>query len=240
MIPRPASCSHGFFLLDLESSLARGRVLLWQSSTEASSAPAAELAVGPRSDHAASAGNGRYVHGIRRLRHRTFTASVSVRPAIDVRAVSTLDAGVKEHSRGRLRLGVRKKGLIQQTLVPRRAFTPSMRVGLRTSELGCRAFSSIDPVHGATNNGNKRGNTRLRSVTAAGPFRIRTGFPVRRPRQAAEPGHPHLVTWWNLIGSDWTVSRREQIIASRQPQAAILAATPSATEIVADLVAFGR
>ena len=85
-----------------------------------------------------------------------------------------------------------------------------MQVGLRTSEQGCRAFSSVGPGHDQTNNGNKRGNTRLRSVTAAGPFRIRTGFPVRRPRQAAEPGHQHLVTCWNLIGSDWTVSRRKR------------------------------
>ncbi len=43
------------------------------------------------------------------------------------------------------------------------------------------------PVLGRTNNGNKRGNTRKHSVTAAGPFRIRTGFPVRRLRQAAWP-----------------------------------------------------
>jgi hypothetical protein len=47
----------------------------------------------------------------------------------------------------------------------------------------------------------KRGNTRKRTVTAAGPFRIRTGFPVRRPRQAAEPGHQHLLlTWLDLSG----------------------------------------
>ena len=43
------------------------------------------------------------------------------------------------------------------------------------------------PAMGRTNNGNKRGNTRKHSVTAAGPFRIHTGFPVRRLRQAAGP-----------------------------------------------------
>jgi hypothetical protein len=85
-----------------------------------------------------------------------------------------------------------------------------MRVGLRTSELGCRAFSSARPNSGRTNNGHQRGNTRDRSVTAAGPFRIHTGFPVRRAWQAAEPGHQHLVTWSNLSGLNWIVSRRQR------------------------------
>jgi hypothetical protein len=43
------------------------------------------------------------------------------------------------------------------------------------------------PGNGRTNNGNKRGNTLKHSITAAGPFRICTGFPVRRPQQAAGP-----------------------------------------------------
>jgi hypothetical protein len=60
-------------------------------------------------------------------------------------------------------------------------------VGLLTNELECQAFSSIRTVDPRTNNGNKRGNTLWRSITAAGPFRDYTGFPVRRSRQAAEP-----------------------------------------------------
>ena len=60
-------------------------------------------------------------------------------------------------------------------------------VGLLTAELGCLAFSSVRSVAGTTNNGKRGENTFQRSITAAGPFRIHTGFPVRRPRQAAEP-----------------------------------------------------
>ena len=56
------------------------------------------------------------------------------------------------------------------------------------------------PEIGRTNNGNKRGNTLKRSITAAGPFRIYTGFPVRRPKQAAGPATSILMTWSNHIG----------------------------------------
>ena len=41
-------------------------------------------------------------------------------------------------------------------------------------------------------NGKWRCVAREHSVTAAGPFRFRTGFPVRRSRQATVIGHQHL------------------------------------------------
>ena len=64
-------------------------------------------------------------------------------------------------------------------------------VGLLTPELGRRAFSSGGLV-GRPDNGKWRCVAREHSVTAAGPFRFRTGFPVRRSRQATVIGHQHL------------------------------------------------
>src|SRR5512132_4249122 len=75
--------------------------------------------------------------------------------------------------------------------VPRRAMPTAELVGLLTPELGRRAFSSGGLV-GQPDNGKWRCVAREHSVTAAGPFRFRTGFPVRRSRQATGIGHQHL------------------------------------------------
>ncbi len=65
-----------------------------------------------------------------------------------------------------------KKDFTQETPVPRKAWSTSMQVGLRTSGQGCRAFSSFGPGHDPTNNG-IRGVT---PVNARLPRRGRSGF----------------------------------------------------------------
>ena len=65
-----------------------------------------------------------------------------------------------------------KWSLIEETPVPRRAWSALMQVGLRTSGQGCRAFSSVGPGYDPTNNG-IRGVT---PVNARLPRRGRPGF----------------------------------------------------------------
>ena|GEM_PF-5605520 len=83
-------------------------------------------------------------------------------------------------------------------LVPRRALLTTVLVGLLTPELGKRAFSSSGHT-GRLNNGKLRCVARDYSVTAAGPFRIRAGFPVCRSWQVAETGDQHLNARTKLI-----------------------------------------
>jgi hypothetical protein len=71
-------------------------------------------------------------------------------------------------------------------LGPRRALPEWVLVGLLTCELGQPAFSSVQSHTGWADNG--KGWAAFRhSITAAGPFRICTEFPVRRTRQTAVP-----------------------------------------------------